>query len=108
MAKSTQDLIAELAGIGQDIEDAAKHDVREYLAKGIENEFLRADADRSTFEGQTPNERIEQALAEWPTMKAARLQAMLGRIKFDTGVTDDFRAGILFAVKLIADEEYDY
>jgi hypothetical protein len=115
MAKTTKSatdlaegLAGMVAGIGEDIQRAAIAETREYVAKAVENQFLQPTG-RKTYGGATPDECIVEMLREAPLNEIPRLRQALQRIEDNGGeVSEDFRAGILMAVRLFADEDYDY
>ncbi|WP_329073506.1 hypothetical protein [Amycolatopsis sp. NBC_01480] len=111
MAKRTasvSDLVEQMAGLAEEIKTAAVNETRKYVAMGIEDHLIKA-TDRQTYSGMTPDESIVEALREFPTLREARLQAALKRFEANEDeVTDDFRAGLLMAIRLFADPEYDY
>jgi hypothetical protein len=106
--KSAADLVEELAGAGEEIRQRAVAETRKYVALELEEQFLgTARASRSTYGGANPDDCIVEALAEFSSLCDPRLQAVRARFEED-GVSDDFRAGVLFAVRLLADPEFDY
>uniref|UniRef100_UPI0037C5C900 hypothetical protein n=1 Tax=Amycolatopsis benzoatilytica TaxID=346045 RepID=UPI0037C5C900 len=108
--KSASELADELAGLGEEIVKRATAETRKYVAQEIEEQFLGTPrAARKTYCGRTPDDCIMDALTddEAASLKDARLQAVRERFEED-GPSDDFRAGILFAVRLFADPTFDY
>ncbi|GAB3916228.1 hypothetical protein ACFQ1S_20965 [Kibdelosporangium lantanae] len=107
MAKKTsEDLVDEMTGMAAEIRRLAVAETRRDLAAGIEEHFLGTKSSRKGYTG-TPDECVIEALDDFPTMRDPRLLAIRERLATD-GVTDDFRAGIVFALRLVADDEYDY
>jgi hypothetical protein len=97
-----------MAGMAEEIQKAAVGETRKYVAMGIEDHLLKATG-RRTYGEMTPEESILEELRDCPTLRDPRLQAALKRFETnEDGVTDDFRAGLLMAVRLFADPEYDY
>lgn len=104
--KSASDLVEDLAGLGEEILKRAIAETRSDVAAQVEDQFL-GTKNRKMYSGAAADDCIVSALADFPTMTDARLQALRERFETD-GVSDDFRAGILFAVRLVADKDYDY
>jgi hypothetical protein len=112
MAKTATDLAEGLAGmvagIGEEIQKAAIAETRKYVAKAVEDQFL-APTGRKTYGGATPDQCIVEALREAPLSKIPRLHQAFLRIEDNGGeVSEDLRAGVLLAVRLFADEGYEY
>ena len=108
--KSASDLAEDLAGLGEEIVKRATAETRKYIALEIEEQFLGTPrASRKTYGGRHPDACIVEALEDTSaaSMQDPRLQAALDRFVQD-GPSDDFRAGILFAVRLFADPDFDY
>src|SRR5689334_20918608 len=101
MAKSAsglaEGLVDKVASIVEEIERAAITETRKFVSKAVEAQFLQPTG-RRTYGGKTPDESIVEMLREAPLNEIPRLQQALER--FETGeVSEDFRAGILFAVR---------
>ncbi|WP_330185977.1 hypothetical protein OHB26_39625 (plasmid) [Nocardia sp. NBC_01503] len=67
--------------------------------------------DRSVYGGRLPEDCLFEELTNNPALaKVPELQAALARFDTDDGdgVTLDFRAGVLFAVRLLTDPDFDY
>lgn len=112
MAKSATELAESLAGmvagLGEEIQSAAIAETREYVAKVIEDQFLQPTG-RKTFGGASPDQCIADMLREAPLNKIPRLRDALARIEDNAmQVPEDMKAGILFAVRLFADPDFDY
>src|SRR5690242_15238483 len=109
MAKrSASDLAGELAELGEEIRRRAVAETRRDLAREIEEQFVGGPAvSRRTYGGASPDECVVEALGEVPTLRDPRLESLRDRFE-EEGVSADFRAGVLFVVRLMADPEYDY
>jgi hypothetical protein len=112
MAKSATDLAEGLAGmvagIGEQIQQAAISETRTYVAKAIEEQFLQPTG-RKTYGGASADQCIVEMLREAPLNEIPRLREALQRIEDNGGqVSEDMRVGILFAVRLFADPDFDY
>ncbi len=106
MAKKTASGIADqIAGLAEKLQATATTEARTGLARHIEAHFL-TETGRAAFSNVAPDDSVTEALA-WGTMQDPRLQALRDRFETD-GVSEDFRAGLLFALRLVADTEYDY
>ncbi|MBN9748620.1 hypothetical protein DMP23_47425 [Amycolatopsis sp. A1MSW2902] len=103
----TQNLIASVEGLGEQIRTSAVSETRELLAQGLEDQFLQP-GNRAQFGGNTPDELIMLFLGETELSKIPRLHNALVRFEEDGGVSEDFRAALLFAVQLIRDETYEF
>ncbi|MFD8498000.1 hypothetical protein [Amycolatopsis sp. NPDC059657] len=109
MAKraSASTLVESVAGLAEEIQKAAVAETREDVAQGIEEHFLR-ETNRRTYGGKSADESIREALAEYPSLREVpQLQDALARFE-GAEIPEDFRAGVLFAVKLVADLDYEY
>lgn len=108
MTKSASDLVNDLAGIGEQIQKAAIAETRKYVAQAVEDQFLQVTG-RKIYGGKGADEHIVEMLREAPLNEIPRLRQALEHFEDNDGeVSEDFRAGILFAVRLFADEMYDY
>lgn len=109
MRKSAGELADGLSAIGEEIVCRAVAETRRDLADGIEEYMLgRPRLSRAAYGEASPDDCVITALTEWPTLrKDAALRAVAARFEED-GVSSDFRAGVLFAVRLISDLEYEY
>ncbi|GAB4590335.1 hypothetical protein [Nocardia sp. IFM 10818] len=110
--KSATQLADELADIAHEVRRRAADEVRADIAQEIEQRFLgRQGLDRSVYAGRHPDDCLLLELADNPALqKIPTLRAALQRFDDEDGdgVTADFRAGVLFAVKLFADPDFDY
>lgn len=105
---SARKLVDELAGIGQEIYDRAQMEAREYVAREIEGRFLGwPGQDRRAHADRHPDDCLFEELTENPKLQVAALREITERFERD-GVSADFRAGVLFAVRLLADPDFDY
>ncbi len=90
-----------------EVGNRAEAQTRQDIAGAIEDQFI-STANRKMYGNNTPADAVAEALAEWPcTQDIPQLQ----RVKRDmdeTGlVPSDFKAGILFCLALIRDEEFE-
>lgn len=108
MAKKTaSDLEGQIASLAEDLRSLTIRETRTDIADGIKAQFLGSRrVSRTTFRGASPDDCILEALAD-PTFQDTPLQALHERFSND-GVSDDFRAGIAFALRLVADQDYEY
>ncbi|GAA3435622.1 hypothetical protein [Kutzneria kofuensis] len=79
-------------------------DTREYLAYGIQAHYLAESRQSGWFPTSSADEHIVEDLA---TATDPRAQQLRDRFAAD-GVSEDFRAGLLFAVQLIRDFDHEY
>jgi hypothetical protein len=101
MAKKTaSSMVEDIADLAAKLEQAAGQETRTYLAREIENQFLGVSR-------PVTDDCIIEALADYPSLTDRRLQALRDRFVSE-GVSEDFRAGLLFAVRLVADLDYEY
>ena len=101
MAKKTSsDLAAQIADLADDLQRLTVREVRTDLSNEIEDRFLKGRRVSS-------DDSVIEALTDFPTMKDPRLQGLRQRFEND-GVSDDFRAGLLFALRLVGDQVYEY
>ncbi|WP_280460903.1 hypothetical protein [Nocardia carnea] len=110
MSKKTADELSEQIGaLATDLQRRAAEEVRADIATAIEDQFLgRRGHGREIYRGAIPEDCVLLELSDNPVMQADPvLRAAATRIE-EHGLTEDFRAGILFAVRLLADPEYDY
>ncbi len=106
--KSVSELVDQVAVLAEEIGKQAVAETRRDVARQVEEHFLGGkNVSRTVYDGASPDDCIVYALGEYPTMTHPDLTAAFVRFDAD-GVSDDFRAGILFAVRLFADSEYDY
>lgn len=107
--KSADDLVGELAGIGEEIRQRATAEARKYIPLHIKELFLGGpNISRSQFGHRSTEDCIFEFLEEHPSLQAEpELKAALKQLD-ENGVSDDFRAGILFACTLFADLDFDY
>ncbi|WP_280220662.1 hypothetical protein [Nocardia neocaledoniensis] len=107
--KSASELVDELSGIGEELRQLAVDETRTYVARAVEEMFLGGPKiDRRQFDNRSPEDCIFEFLAEQASLQSEpTLKAALDRLD-ENGITDDFRAGILFACKLFADPTFDY
>lgn len=106
--KTSSDLAEELAGLGEEIRQRAIAETRKDIAEEVAAHFLGGPrVARRTYGGTSPDDCIVEALADFETLRDPRLQSARDRFE-EQGVSDDFRAGVLFAVRLFADPHYDY
>lgn len=107
--KSADDLVGELAEIGEEIRRRATDEARTYVALHIEEMFLGGPkVNRRQFAHQSPDNCIIEHLENHPSLQAEpRLKALLERLDEDD-ISDDFRDGILFACRLFADPDFEY
>lgn len=109
MAKSAEEMSEEIAVLIEDMREKAVRETRKDVADAIEEQFLgKPRVSRSMYNGASPDTCILEFLNDDypPLAKERRLQGLLDRFNED-GITDDFRAGILFAVRLAADPEFE-
>lgn len=105
--KSATDWIDTLTGsvesMATKIRDTAVSETRRDAADAIEEHFLQPSG-RTVYGGKTPDECILDVLTDDapdnPLAGIARLAAAGERFRHD-GVSEDFRAGLLMAVRLI-------
>lgn len=95
-----------VAGMGEQIRATAVAETRELMAAALESQFLQPSG-REQFGGSTPDELIMQFLGEAEMAEIPRLRNALARFEEDGEVSEDFRAALLFAVRLIRDETYE-
>ena len=108
MAKTANDIADQIADLASQLQETTVAEVRTDLAEGIENHFLgRRGVSRTTYEGRSADDCVIDALADFPTLTDKRLQALRDRFE-NEGVSDDFKAGLLFAIRLVADKGYEY
>ena len=107
--KSAQAIVDDLTAVGEDIRQRAVEETREYVARAVEEMFLGGpNVGRRQFDHRSPHDCIYEYLQDHETLQAEpSLKAALERFE-DSYVTDDFRAGILFACKLFADPDFEY
>lgn len=108
MAKriSAEEAANQIAELVEQVKTSSIADTREDAATAVEDHFLgRRGVSRSTYSGASPDECILDALATYPTLNDPRLSAAL--VRMAEGVTEDFRAGLLMAVRLVGDHDYD-
>ncbi|WP_330186008.1 hypothetical protein OHB26_39465 (plasmid) [Nocardia sp. NBC_01503] len=110
--KSATELADDLSDIAHEVRRRAAEEVRTELAREIADRFLgRPGQDRSIYGGRHPEDCLLEELADNPALaKVPELRAALERFDSDDreGVTPDFRAGILFAVGLLTDLDFDH
>lgn len=106
--KKADELADELAVLGYTLRRKAANEVRAELAHEIEQWYLPLPGDdRTGYGGRTGDDCVLDELADNPVLQnLPLLQAVVGRFEKE-GVSLDFRAGILFAVRLIADPVLD-
>ncbi|MEV6073424.1 hypothetical protein AB0L82_43340 [Nocardia sp. NPDC052001] len=107
--KSAADLAEDLAGLGDEIRRRSGQETRAEIAREIEDRFLgRPGADRSVYAGRDPEDCLLLELTENPALTAVpELRAAHERFETEE-VSDDFRAGVLFVVRLLTDPDFDY
>ncbi|MFE6925963.1 hypothetical protein ACFVAV_33470 [Nocardia sp. NPDC057663] len=107
--KSASELADELAGLGEEIRQRATEEARKYVALAIEEMFLGGPkVNRKQFDNRSPEDCIFEFLEEQASLQSEpTLKAALNRLD-ESGISDDFRAGILFACRLFADPDFDY
>lgn len=105
MAKKTsQDLAEDIAGIAEQIRDRAIAETRKDVADSLKEQYLGDKrVPRSTFSGSSPDDCIIETLK---FMSDAQLKALHDRFSSE-GVSEDFRAGLLFAIRLAGDPNYE-
>ncbi|GAB4590382.1 hypothetical protein [Nocardia sp. IFM 10818] len=110
--KTAADLAEGLADTAREVCRRAAEEVRGEIAREIEDRFVgRPGMDRSVYASKHPDDCVTEELADNPALqKVPALQAALKRFDDEDGdgVSDDFRAGVLFAARLLADPDFDY
>jgi hypothetical protein len=104
--KTASDLVDELACLGEEIQKRTAAETRKDAASSIEDQFLGTRS-RALYCGSSADDCVVQALTEFPSLTDRRLQGLAERFDAE-GVSDDFRAGILFAARLIADKDFEF
>lgn len=109
--------LAELSGgFALEVYSKAMNESRVEIAEAVEAQFLRRTG-RSTYRGESPDQCIIDLLTEQPEVGKdgevippfitdEKLRAL--GVDFATdGVSDEFRAGIRFALLLVGNTEYE-
>lgn len=106
--KTAGELADDLAAAAQELRQAAASEVRVEIAREIEHRFLeRRGDDRTTYVG-SPDDCLIEELTDNPVLQEIpALKALADRFA-DDGVSPDFRAGVLFAARLVADAGFEY
>ncbi|MGW6728713.1 hypothetical protein ACWF9G_22675 [Nocardia sp. NPDC055029] len=108
-SKSASELADELAGFGEEIRQRATDEARADISQHIREMFLGGPKiDRKGFGGATPADCVFEFLAEHPSLQKDPLLKAAAKRFDDNGISDDFRAGVLFACRLFADPNFDY
>lgn len=106
--KSAEELADDLAALAQELRATAAGEVRTEIAREIEQRFLTRTSDNGTTYVGSPDDCLLEELTDNPVLQQIpALQALIDRFE-DDGISPDFRAGVLFAAKLIADPGFDY
>lgn len=100
--KNSADLVSDLGALAEAMRDRAITETRRDVADALRERFLD-QAGRSTCGGASPDDCIIEAL---DAMGDQQLTAMRNRFN-DEGVSDDFRAGIAFAIRFAADPKWE-
>lgn len=106
----TADELAERIGtLTADLQRLAAEEVRADIATEIEHRYLgKPGRSRAVYRDATPEDCVLLELRDNPALRDdPALRECAARIE-EHGITPDFRAGILFAVRLLADPEFDY
>lgn len=109
--KSAADLAEEMADLAHEVRRRAAEEIRTDIAREIEDRYLgRPGMNRNIYAGRHPDDCVVEELADNPALRIPVLQAALARFNDEDGdgVTADFRAGVLFAVRLLTDSDFDY
>jgi hypothetical protein len=109
--KSAAELAEGLAETAHEVRRRAAEEIRDDIAREIEDRYLgRPGTNRSVYAGRHPDDCVVEELADNPALQVPVLQAALARFNDEDGdgITADFRAGVLFAVRLLADPDFDY
>lgn len=106
--KSAEELADDLAALAQELRRTAADEVRAEIAREIEQRFLTRTSDNRTTYIGSPDDCLLEELTDNPVLQQVpALQALVDRFE-DDGVSPDFRAGVLFAARLLGSPTFEY
>src|SRR5438445_344579 len=100
--KNSADLFSDLGELAEAMRDRAIAETRRDVADALQERFLD-QAGPSTCGGASPDDCVIEAL---DSMSDRQLKALRNRFS-DEGVSYDFRAGLLFAIRFTADPKWE-
>lgn len=93
MPKTSTDLVESLAGMVEELREKATLETRQWVAEALKDQYVGADSDD-----------ILSALGSCSNLKGKGFAKLLAKFT-ESGVSDDFRMGILFAARMAGDPD---